>query len=135
METMKPEFHDNYQSRHVDPPEPTHENPGQRKEMAQILGACFRWVLDFDQNNQYNRQHTEIIGRRLIALAWVTNPALFDGASLAAVCKRFKVRPSLAKLTGEAFRRFGVVNRGEAENGKGSISHALPGRRDPETDL
>jgi hypothetical protein len=159
---MKPEFHDNYKSAHVDPLEPTHADfdwatvyahldgeqpkeeadppPVTHKEMAQILAACFRWALDFDhrRNNQYNCRPTELIGRRLIALAWVTNPASFDGASLASICKRLKVRgPSMAKLTAAASRHFGIVNRGqahgwnrgEAGNGKGSISHALPGRR------
>lgn len=82
------------------------------------LVRAFSSVLKFCVSIKANQSLSDaLIGRRLIALTWVVNPALIEGSpSLRELSKRmgFKSSSGMAAITGEATRHFGVKNRAQA---------------------
>lgn len=66
-------------------------------------------------SNQDRPMYPQAVGLRLIGLAWVLNPAYFEGSpSLRDLAARCKVKPStLARFTGEASRLIGFRNRSQ----------------------
>jgi hypothetical protein len=128
---MKPEFHEDFQNPHADALESTQadfdwdaisehlgeelsKNDGER--LAFALRRIFQWLLKIDYNIELSPLTPDtLIGRRLVALAWVTNPDLFpDGPSLRQLGRRIGVAaPILAELTGEVCREFGIHNRAQ----------------------
>ena len=128
---MKPEFHEDFQNPHADPLESVQsdfdwetvcQHLGEelveydRERLALALRRIFQWVLKIDYNIGLSPLTPDtLIGRRLVALAWVTNPDLFaDGPSLRQLGRRIGVAaPVLAEITGEVFREFGIQNRAQ----------------------
>jgi hypothetical protein len=81
----------------------------------------------------------EEIGRKLIALAWVTSPSFFvDSPSLVQLAKQFHTTPRiLTVLTAEASRRFGITNRSQAHywqrvfSKNGALKPSAPEEKQP----
>jgi hypothetical protein len=96
-----------------------------REQVATALAGMLRFCLNTDLTNKKAEQ---IIGRRLVALAWVVNPGLFDGSpSLIKLSKRMGMQSiyKLAVLTGEASRHFKIQNRAQAHAwNRGQSNHA-----------
>ena len=128
---MKPEFHEDYLNPNSNPLETSaadfdwetvceHLGEGlaqeDREKLAMGLRRIFQWVLNVEYSIKISPLTPDtLIGRRLIALAWVTNPDLFpDGPSLHRLSRRLGVTaPILAELTGEVCREFGIKNRAQ----------------------
>jgi len=91
-----------------------------RTKLAYVLRRFLQWSIDVPANLG-PRHSLRLIGRRAVALAWVIEPRLFEDApSGRQLAKRFRIHPvSMARLTGEASRTFGVRN--------GSQVHARTG--------
>ncbi len=126
---MKPQFHEDYISPKRDPLQPKHadfdwdaveaalgekpEQPDTDERLAAIIRKLFQWVTAIDLKKKNSQV---LIGRRFIALAWVLDPALFEGspsASKLAEMLRITRKADLWTLTGEASRHFGITNRGQ----------------------
>jgi hypothetical protein len=72
------------------------------------LRALLHWFLKGQLNGS---RSAEVVGRRVIALAWATDPALFDGMSLTKISKLIGTHASqMSKHTTDAFRVFGLWN-------------------------
>jgi hypothetical protein len=114
---MKPQFHEDFISKHADPLVPKHsdfpyeevfrdldgelepdwQDDDLNAKLAQALKAVFQWVLDTNndnsnsiikENSRARLKLSELVGRRFLALAWVVNPDLFpDGPSLTSLAK------------------------------------------------
>jgi hypothetical protein len=128
---MKPEFHEDFRNPYADPLETDqtdfdwnalNEHLGEglgdedKQKLALALRRIFQWVLEIDYNIESSPLMPDtLIGRRFIALAWVTNPDLFPGGpSLRRLSRRLGVTaPILAELTGEVCREFGIQNRAQ----------------------
>jgi hypothetical protein len=132
---MKPQFHEDYQNEHADPLDcreadfnwnELYERFGEAENDSpltpeQKMTIALRRICDWVLNINYNIEGQQImpdtlIGRRFIAFAWVMNPELFaDSPSLAKLCRKIGVTiPTLARLTGEVSREFGIQNRAQA---------------------
>lgn len=129
---MKPEFDETYSNPHTDPLYPTQADFNW-EELYRRLGEAdpdtpcdhtitalrrvFHWLLNIKYNIESNRVTPDmLVGRRLIALAWVINPDLFPNSpSLRQLSRHLGVTaPVLASLTGEVCREFGIQNRAQA---------------------
>lgn len=88
---------------------------GEFEALGFALGEIFRWCCAVKLDDL---KAQERIGRRLIAIAWATNPALLeDQPSLTALARKFGISPGeLSKHTSEASRKFGVENRFRAHS-------------------
>lgn len=79
-----------------------------RAEMAQALARIFDWILRLDTSS---RLVPRIVGLRFIALAWVMNPELFEGASIRKLAKDLESAVAcLSPLTAAASRDFEISN-------------------------
>lgn len=139
-------FSEDFISERQDPLSPTHqdfpfddvaralgedvdlERDDVREMVANAIAGIMRFCLNTDITNKRAEQ---IIGRRLIALAWVLNPGLFEGSpSLIKLSKRMGMKSPFALhiLSGEVTRNFGIKNRAQAHawNRKGATAHTLP---------
>jgi hypothetical protein len=77
---------------------------------AKLLSRLLDWLLAV---NLQDHRALNSIGVRTVAMAWVIDPARFEGASLATVAKRlgFKGGNSLSPSAAEFSRRFGLTNK------------------------
>jgi hypothetical protein len=79
-----------------------------REKLCQALRSVFEFVI-------LNGGGVEGIGRRAVALSWVTNPALWDGKSIRQVARYLNCNPVvLRRHTAAARRRFGITHPGTA---------------------
>lgn len=81
----------------------------------QTLAETVRHLLAILVPNRRKQIQTRSIGMRVLALAWVLNPAYFeDTPSLRELAARAGVTPAkLARHAGEYSRRFGWRHRGQ----------------------
>src|SRR5580700_10249963 len=114
---MKPEFYEDYTT---DKPDPLYENTvdfdlaeverqlGEASDtepdyeaLGKIVQRLFKWVAAVE----LGKTNAEaMVGRRFLAMAWVTNPGLFKGspsASKLAECLGIKRKADFWELTGE----------------------------------
>jgi hypothetical protein len=131
---MKPQFHEDYTTDKLDPLAPPmqedfdwdelyerfgelsdrQKHDEQMERINEFVRKLFQWVVAIDLNRPNSQM---LIGRRFIALAWVLNPALFEGspsASKLAESLGITRKANLWELTGEASRHFNIVNRGQS---------------------
>ena len=82
-------------------------------DLAEALSRILGWLVAHSQNA--GEQYDRTIGRKAIALAWVVNPGLIDGApSLAALAKDLGItRAALSAHAATVSREFGLTNRGQ----------------------
>ena len=82
-------------------------------DLAEALSRILGWLVAHSQNA--GEQYDRTIGRKAIALAWVVNPGLFEGApSLAALAKDLGItRAALSSHAASISREFGLTNRGQ----------------------
>ena len=82
-------------------------------DLAQALNRILAWLVA--RNANAGEQFDRTVGRKAIALAWVVNPGLFEGApSLASLAKELGVtRACLSCHTSSVSREFGLTNRGQ----------------------
>jgi hypothetical protein len=128
---MNPEYFDDYTFQHLDPLSPSQadfdweavyaalgdEPICAQDESYDRLVHAFRRVFEFCLTIDLNKENsTELIGRRLLALAWVMNPAIIDGSpSLIELSNRLGLSPyPLAIITSEVSKQFGIRNRAQA---------------------
>jgi hypothetical protein len=131
----KPAFYEEYVSPHQDPLSPTHadfdfdavarslgeiipsdNDPEEASDITPELVRAFKRIFEFCLNIDINKKvATELVGRRLMALAWVINPSLFeDSPSIRELNRRLGFQGSTMRmLTGEASRAFGIRNRAQ----------------------
>lgn len=126
---MKPQFHEDYAADQLDPlydstvdfdmaeverrlGETTETGPDY-DTLGKIVQRLFKWVTAVEMG----RPNAEaIVGRRFLAMAWVTNPGFFEGspsASKLAESLGIKRKADFWVLTGEASRVLGISNRGQ----------------------
>ena len=128
---MKPEFKEDTVSEQADPVEARvidfdwntlYERLGEQapqpdhQKLALALRRILQWAVRVDYDLVLSPITPDVaVGRRMIALAWVTNPALFpDSPSLRQLSRRLGLSaPLLAALTGEVCREFGIQNRAQ----------------------
>jgi hypothetical protein len=81
---------------------------------AIALKRILAWVLAGNTNS--------MVGRRAKALAWVLNPAMFQGSpSMSALARSMDVHKAcFSELTSEASRVFGITNRAQS-HGAGAV--------------
>lgn len=84
--------------------------------LAEALNTVLQWLLKV---NLKAREAHALIGRRVIALAWTLNPALFDRTpSLTQLARRLRLHPKrLWVLSADISRAFDTRNRGQARYG------------------
>jgi len=94
----------------------------ERERMAVALNAVLTWVLNIDFDKSHRPQ--QLIGRRVIALAWATNPALFGGISLSELSRRLGInqRETLSNLTSDFSATFGIRNAGQSNKPPNRVS-------------
>ncbi len=104
------------------------------KQLAEVVTRLLQILIPFRQG----RLQPVSIGLNIIALAWVLNPAYFDGSpSLRDLARRCGIQPStLARHTGHYSRFIGWRNRGQrhawnwqAEEVPGTPRSELPAER------
>ena len=126
---MKPQFHEDYTNDQLDPLyESTvdfdlaeverrlgesNDSEPDYDALAKAVHCLLKWVsaVEFGKPNA-----EAMIGRRFLALAWVTNPALFEGSPSAAKlaeCLGIKRKADFWELTGEVSRLLGISNRNQ----------------------
>jgi hypothetical protein len=131
---MKPEFYEDYATDNLDPLAPPmqedfnwdelyerfgelsdrQKHDEQMEQINEFVRKVFQWVVAIDLNRPNSQM---LIGRRFIALAWVLNPALFEGSpSASKLAERLGItrKANLWELTGEASRHFKILNRGQS---------------------
>lgn len=130
---MKPEFHEDYRSPHVDPLDgrvldfdwPQLEQLLQEAEQAdarapdisllgEVLCRLFGWLTHGKKLPAEGLDR--LIGRRAIAMIWVIRPDLIEGTpSLATLAKQLgETRAGLSWHAADFTRVFGLRNRGQA---------------------
>jgi hypothetical protein len=131
-----PEFHEDYHNPDADPCDAQHANfdwpllyeklgessldiDAERdyKALGQAVASLLRYFIGDELGKQRKAGTAEkAIGRKVIALAWVTNPALLaESPSLAQVARRISIHKSgLSRVTAAATRLFGVRNRAQS---------------------
>lgn len=131
----KTAFYEDWISPHQDPLAPTHADfdfdavarnlgepveadnlPDEQCQITPELVRAFKHIFEFCLNIDINKSiATQLVGRRLMALAWVINPGLFeDSPSIRELNKRLGFQGSTMRmLTGEASRAFGIRNRAQ----------------------
>jgi hypothetical protein len=78
-----------------------------REKLCRAVREIFQFCLAKKKVNE--------IGKRFLALAWVTNPALFDGASAAAVARQHGLLPvRIQECTGAVSRQFGLRSHAQS---------------------
>ena len=127
---MKPAFHEDYSNQRIDPlydttvdfdmaeverrlGESTEDTMPDYEGLAKTISQMFKWVTAIE----LGKPNADVeVGRRFLALVWVTNPDLFEGspsASKLAECLGIKRKADFWTLTGEAARQFGITNRNQ----------------------
>lgn len=83
------------------------------KMTARMLSLLLDWLL---QVNLQDHRALKSIGVRTVAMAWVVDPGLFEGASLSTLAKSLGYRSSMAisPETADFSRRFGIKNKFQA---------------------
>lgn len=130
---MKPEFHEDYQSPHVDPldgrvldfdwpqlerlleeVEPTDARTPDISLLGEVLCRLFGWLTHGKKLPSEGLDR--LIGRRAIAMIWVIRPDLIEGTpSLATLAKQLgETRAGLSWHASDFTRVFGLRNRGQA---------------------
>lgn len=130
---MKPEFFEDYANPHAEPTEPhsadfdwdelekrlgEHEEPAERQyaDLSRALKEILDWILDIDLGKD---NADKIIGRRVIALAWVIDPSRFGGASVRKLSARLGfTAPVLSSITAEVSRKFRISNKFQSHDSK-----------------
>jgi hypothetical protein len=86
-------------------------NGNMNQQLAEVVTRLLQILIPFRQG----RIHPVSIGLNIIALAWVLNPAYFNGSpSLRDLARRCGIQPStLARHTGHYSRFIGWRNRGQ----------------------
>ena len=98
------------------------------------VAAAFKRVGQFCADINLDHPNADrLLGRRLLAVLWVTNPDFFAGKSLARLAVQLGVAPkSIQRHSAEVSRKFGIVNRGMAHGWsrgqklgarKGTVTH------------
>lgn len=124
-----PEFHEDYISEKINPLYDSTidfdmaeverrlgeagDNEPDYDELAKVVQRLLKWVTAVELGKP-NAEAT--VGRRFLAMAWVTNPALFEGSPSAAKlaeCLGIKRKADFWELTGEASRVLGITNRSQ----------------------
>lgn len=83
-------------------------------------------VFEFCTDTTLTHKADAMIGRRLIALAWVVCPDAFDGASLASIAPKLGFTPAiLHSLSAEVSRTFKVQNRRQSQGRNGKHAERL----------
>jgi hypothetical protein len=145
MNKGNPSFDEEYVSPHRDPLSPRHvefdfaaverafgelETEADREAVARFVRALFNWVTDISIDHP-NAQ--AMAGRRFLALAWVLDPALFDGISAAGLAARLGIKSinKFQRLTGEVTRRFKITNRAQrvSDHNRKGLNHADHNRK------
>jgi hypothetical protein len=126
---MKPEFHEDYSTDKLDPLYETtvdfdlaeverrlgeaSDTVPDYAELAKVVHRLLKWVAAID----LGKPNAEaVVGRRFLAMAWVTNPELFEGspsASKLAESLGIKRKADFWELTGEVSRILGITNRSQ----------------------
>jgi hypothetical protein len=126
---MKPEFHEDYTNDQLDPLYETTvdfdmaeverrlgetgDSEPDYDALGKIVQRLFKWVGAVEMGKP---NAEAIIGRRFLAMVWVTNPGLFKGspsASKLAETLGIKRKADFWELTGEASRVLGITNRSQ----------------------
>jgi hypothetical protein len=126
---MKPQFHEDYSTDKLDPLYETtvdfdmaevERRLGETSDMGpdyDALGKIVRRLFKWATAVEIGKPNAEaMVGRRFLAMVWVTNPGLFEGspsASKLAECLGIKRKADFWELTGEASRVLGIVNRNQ----------------------
>jgi hypothetical protein len=121
---MKSDFDEGFLSESRDPLDAPHQNFDwellyERLDEGKVEGPArdqlIARLVQLVISNDSERLIPKKIGLRIIALAWVLNPAYFPGSpSLRQLAKRCGVTaPTLARLTGEFSRMTGLRNRAQ----------------------
>ena len=128
---MKEAFHEDYVSPHQDPldgrvadfdwdaldggtnGDSGHHDGPDLGDLAEALNCILAWVVA--RHVTSGDHYDQVVGRKAIALAWVVNPGLIDGApSLAALAKDLGItRAALSAHAATVSREFGLTNRGQ----------------------
>jgi len=84
-----------------------------RENVVEFVRAVFARVAGIDIDG---RSAQLMIGGRFAALCWVVSPKFSDGASAAKLASRLGIKSvsKFLRLLGEASRKLGLTNRGQA---------------------
>ena len=90
-------------------------SPEDRQKLAEALQVVFQWAAKGarTQTGRAVKSPLEIIGRRMVAAAWVLSPDYIDGSpSLTTLARKLGYsKYTLSILASEFSRRFGITNR------------------------
>ena len=88
---------------------PAHIEERDYTAMGQALGRIFDFILDVDLDNS---NAPRLIGRKVLALAWVMDPRRFEDASIRKLAERLGCSAAwLSTLAADASRKMKVSNR------------------------
>jgi hypothetical protein len=83
-----------------------------RALLADVLRRIFEWAIRAPRQSI----RLDMVGRRMVALAWVINPGFFGGISLTELSRRtgLKYNKLLATETGNASRKFNLRSHAQS---------------------
>jgi len=83
----------------------------QFKGVVSVFARLFQWMIPASSIRPGGRN---VIGNRAVAMAWVLNPSVFEGASLTEICRKFGFSaPVIAVHTGTFSRAFNVRSQAQ----------------------
>ena len=128
---MKPEFLENYRNEHEDTLDARtyhfdwadlERRLGEAEEQLEdrdfaALGSALQSIIEWIiEGADFTKLDADAhVGRRAIALFWTLNPDYFEGVSLTTLANRLGLHKAiLSAQAAEAYRKFGIKNRGQA---------------------
>lgn len=83
-----------------------------RALLADVLHKIIAWCVEC----QPGKLRLDLLGRKIVALAWLVSPEFFEGASLSKLARRagLKNNKYLAQYSGQASRTFNLRNHAQS---------------------
>jgi hypothetical protein len=84
-----------------------------RETLVRLINEIVTWAITANSTPRL-----DLVGIRVVALAWIVNPALFDGASATTLAKKAGINVDrIHQATGAASRRFGIRSHAQSHAG------------------
>lgn len=96
-----------------------------RQKLGQALRAILCFLLDVDLKRKSSK---DLVYRRVISFAWAVDPSLLEGKSITELARimRLPNKMSLARITSQTSKCFGITNRAQAHGNHAKRPHNAP---------
>ena len=95
-------------------------SPADSEKLMLAVALLFDWFFKFDLPIT-NARYFSILGKRVVAAAWVINPNRLAGDSLKSIAKQTGISPVvLSRLTADFTKKFKISNHYQKHDWKNS---------------